>query len=121
MPPTSSGAPASAGNSMTEPEVHILVLNYNTLAKVAACGASIERLENGNYQVLLIDNASPDGSGRELQRRFPAHRVLLNDRNLGFAAGNNAGIRAALAQGAELIWLLNPDTVVAPSSLREMV
>jgi GT2 family glycosyltransferase len=69
----------------------------------------------------LIDNASPDGSGRELQRLFPAHRMLLNPGNLGFAGGNNAGIRLVLEEGADLVWLLNPDTVVAPSALREMV
>lgn len=106
---------------MTEPEVHILVLSYDSLAKLSACVASLERLDYSNYKVLLIDNGSPDGSGAELERLFPAHRVLLNGRNLGYAAGNNAGIRVALAHGADLIWLLNPDTVVAPSSLRELV
>lgn len=106
---------------MTEPQVHILLLNYNSLAKISACVASLARLEYSNYKVLLLDNGSPDGSGSELQRLFPAHRVLLNGRNLGFAAGTNAGVRMALEQGAELIWLLNPDTIVAPSALREMV
>jgi GT2 family glycosyltransferase len=106
---------------MTEPAVHILLLNYNSLAKLAACVASIERLDYSNYKVLLIDNGSPDGSGRELEQLFPAHRVLLNRQNLGYAGGNNAGVRAAFEQGAELIWILNPDTLVEPSALRELV
>jgi GT2 family glycosyltransferase len=110
-----------AGDSMTEPEVHILVLNYNSLTKLAACVASIERLDYPSYKLLLIDNASPDGSGAQLQRLFPAHRVLRNGANLGFAGGINAGIRAVLRDGAELVWLLNPDTVVEPSALRELV
>ncbi|HEX5048582.1 MAG TPA: glycosyltransferase family 2 protein [Gammaproteobacteria bacterium] len=106
---------------MTEPEVHILLLNYNSLAKLAACIASLERLEYSSYKLLLIDNGSPDGSGAELQRLFPAHRVLLIGENLGYAGGNNAGARVAFEQGAELVWILNPDTVVAPSALRELV
>src|SRR5262245_15969143 len=121
MPPTSPNAPALVGHSMTEPAVHILLLSYNSLAKLTACVASLERLDYTNYKLLLIDNGSPDGSGRELERLFPQHRVLLNGANLGYAGGNNAGVRAAFEQGAELIWILNPDTLVAPSALRELV
>ena len=117
----SADATAFAVNAMREPEVHILLLNYNSLAKISACVASLARLDYSSFRVLLIDNASPDGSGRELERRFRTHRVLLNDRNLGYAGGNNAGIRVALQQGAELVWILNPDTVVEPSSLRELI
>ena len=55
---------------MSEPPVHILVLNYNSLEKTAACVASLERLNYRNIRLILLDNDSPDGSGRELQRRF---------------------------------------------------
>jgi GT2 family glycosyltransferase len=106
---------------MRHPAVHILVLNYNSFEKTAACVASLERLAYPSFRVVLIDNASPDGSGPKLQRAFPAHRMLLNNRNLGYAAGNNVGVRSAFEQGADLIWILNPDTLVEPSALAEMI
>jgi GT2 family glycosyltransferase len=69
----------------------------------------------------LLDNGSTDGSVQELPRRFPAHEVVLNGRNLGYAAGINVGVRLALERGAELIWTLNPDTLVEPSALGALV
>ena len=102
---------------MSEPPVHILVLNYNSLEKTAACVASLERLNYRNFRLILLDNDSADGSGRELQRRFSAHQVVQNGRNLGYAGGVNVGVRLALKQGAALVWVLNPDTLVDPEAL----
>ena len=105
---------------MTEPEVHILLLNYNSLAKLAACVASLERLDYSNYKLLLIDNGSPDGSGLELQRLFPAHRVLLNGANLGYAAGNRSTDRATSGEaGGQLdVQRVPADTGAGQDSLR---
>ena len=67
-----------------------------------------------------MDNGSTDGSPQRLAREFPKITVLTQNYNLGFAAGCNAGIRHALARGAEYVLLLNNDTYVAPEFIREM-
>jgi hypothetical protein len=106
---------------MRNPLVHILVLNFNCLEKISACVASLEKLTYPNFRILLLDNGSVDGSDRELPRRFPAHELVLNGRNLGYAAGINVGARLALERGADLIWMLNPDTLVEPGALSALV
>jgi GT2 family glycosyltransferase len=68
-------------------------------------------------RVLLVDNGSSDGTPGFARERFPGVEVLENGGNLGFAAGNNTGIRHALARGAETVLLLNNDTVVDPDFL----
>lgn len=111
----SSAAPTS------QPKVTIVVLNYNSFEKVLACVASLEKLNYSNFSILVVDNASPGEIGPRLVKALPQHRVILNSLNSGYAGGNNVGIRAALAEGADLVWILNYDAQVEPSCLSEMV
>jgi GT2 family glycosyltransferase/glycosyltransferase involved in cell wall biosynthesis len=97
------------------PKVSVVVLCYNNLALTKACLESVERHSLwSNLELVVVDNASSDGTPGELQR-FAATRpwvkVVLNDTNLGFAAGNNAGL--AVATG-EILVMLNNDTQVSP-------
>jgi hypothetical protein len=71
--------------------------------------------------VLLVDNASSDGTAEGVAAAFPAVEIIRNPRNLGFAGGYNVGLRAALAGGCDLILLLNNDTLLAPDCLAELV
>jgi GT2 family glycosyltransferase len=68
-----------------------------------------------------VDNGSSDGSAARLEKTFPALPIIKLSQNTGYAAGNNAGIKAALAQGAVYILVLNNDTIVDKDFLRPML
>lgn len=100
-----------------------MVLTYDTARFVDGCFGSLRRLERDGLEVavMAVDNGSSDGTARLVRERHPEVEVVENRANLGFAGGNNAGIRLALERGAEFVYLLNPDTEVEPAFLREAV
>lgn len=93
----------------------MIIVNWNTRDYLRRCLASIKanpaRVES---EVIVIDNASPDGSADMVRAEFPEARLIANDENLGYAAGNNQGIEVAV--GRHLL-LLNPDVEVKPGAL----
>lgn len=103
------------------PLVYVIVLNYNGRRWIEACVDALSGTRYDNYRVLVVDNASDDGSVEFLQSRYPQVRVLVNQRNLGFSDGNNVGINEALANGADYVVLLNPDTKVEPDWLQTLI
>jgi GT2 family glycosyltransferase len=103
------------------PRVSILVLNWNNWRDTNECLASLQSLEYPNWDAIVLDNGSTDDSIERIRERFPAIEILKLRSNLGFAKGNNAGIRAGLERGAEYVWLLNNDTEVTPQSLSAMI
>lgn len=106
---------------MAEPLVYIQILNYRAWRDTVACLGALEKLEYPNYRVLVLDNASDNDSVAQIRAAFPGVEVLELERNLGFAGGNNVGIRRALAEGAAYVWLLNPDTLPDARALAAMV
>lgn len=108
-------APASA------PHVTILILMWKGYEVTRDCLVSLRSLDYPNFQVLLIDNASGDGSPKKLAAEFPEVKLISNAENLGFPGGNNVGIREALKQLTSYLLLLNNDTIVAPDFLSQMV
>lgn len=103
------------------PRVAILVLNWNGLRDTLDCLASLEHLDYPNYGVVVVDNGSTDGSPSAVRERFPRVSVIENGENLGFAGGNNVGMRHALERGVDYVLLLNNDTEVAPDFLSLLV
>ncbi len=103
------------------PRTAIIVLNWNGLSDTLDCLASLQRLDYPDYEVVVVDNGSSDGSVEEIQAQFPAATLIANEKNLGFTGGNNAGLRHALAQGVDYALLLNNDTKVAPDFLQHLV
>jgi GT2 family glycosyltransferase len=103
------------------PQVAIIILNWNQLALTLDCLESIEKIDYPNYQIILVDNGSTDGSVSALRVRYPRLHIIENGANMGFSEANNAGIRKALAEGADYILLLNNDTVVHPDFLTTLV
>jgi GT2 family glycosyltransferase len=100
---------------MTAASIDVVIVSHNTREDVLRCVASIDAARaDGIGQIVLVDNASSDGTVDAVRRTHPGVRVLALDRNAGFAAANNAAIRIATAP---LVLLLNPDTVVSPGSL----
>ena len=87
-------------------QTSIITINYNGLADTCALIDSITF--NDTLEVIVVDNASREDEAGEIERRYPAVTVIRSDRNLGFAGGNNLGIKAARGQ---YIFLVNNDTV----------
>lgn len=102
----------------------ILVLNWNQPAATCACLESLRRADLCGAEIILIDNGSRDGSAEIFRALDPPPRLLALPENLGYAGGNNAGLRLALAEGAERVLVLNNDTLVTadflPTLLRAM-
>ena len=100
-------------------ELSIVIVSWNTRALTLACldalGAAAAPLR---AETLVIDNGSTDGTPDAIRAAHPAVRLIEPGRNLGFAAGNNAGLAAARG---DFLCLLNPDTVPAPGSLAALV
>ena len=101
--------------------VAIILLNWNTPKDTLECLESLRQLDYDHYTVVVVDNGSTDGSERQIRAAYPEVPFLQTGENLGYAGGNNVGIRYALEHGAEFVWLLNNDTVVAPDSLDRLV
>ncbi|HUV39484.1 MAG TPA: glycosyltransferase family 2 protein [Planctomycetota bacterium] len=104
-----------------EPRVTNIVLNWNGCEDSADCLASLQRVTYANRRVMVVDNGSTDNSVAFLRERYPDIDYVENDRNLGFAEGNNVGIRRALSAGADWVMLLNNDTTVEPEFLSTLV
>src|SRR5690349_10108270 len=102
---------------MTPPPVSVIVLNYNGVRWIERCLKSLAETRYENFRVILVDNASTDGSAGVALTNFPQVEVILNPYNAGFSEGNNIGIKKALADGARYVVLLNPDTIVEPEWL----
>ncbi len=103
------------------PSVAIIILNWNNAADTLDCLKSVFELDYPNFNVLVVDNGSADDSVARIRTVYPDVEILETGENLGYAEGNNVGIRRALADGAEDICVLNNDTEVAPSFLSALV
>ena len=111
----------SEGFSLATPRVAIVLLNWNSTEDTLACIESIRKLTYKTFQVVVIDNQSEVSQYRALKSGCANELVLRQKRNLGFAGGCNVGIRWALQNGFEYVWLLNNDSVVDSESLSELV
>jgi hypothetical protein len=107
--------------SFPSPLVHILVLNYCSLDDTLACVETIHGINYPNFHLRVIDNLSPDGSGKELAQVLPAQEFMQMGKNLGYAGGNNYAIRRALQEGADYVLIVNPDVRLPPDCLRDYV
>lgn len=101
------------------PRVGIVLLNYNGRDQLENCLPSILALEYDPYEVLVVDNASTDGSAEFVRERYPEVDVLENDVNVGFSRGNNLG--AAALPDVDYLWFLNTDVEVEPTALTHLV
>lgn len=97
------------------PEVSIVIVNYNTPQYTDQCLGSINKNPPVcSYEIVIVDNASSDGSADWLEEHHRNIKIVRSDKNRGIAGGNNLGIRAA---SGKYILLLNNDTLVKPGSI----
>lgn len=100
---------------MSNHGVYIVLVNYCGEQLTRECVASLLKQNNLNFKIVIVDNASPDGSGKVLENEYKGLsnvKVLLSSENNGFSDGNNIGIKYSLEQGALAVLLLNNDTEV---------
>jgi GT2 family glycosyltransferase len=101
------------------PNISTVVLNYNTRELLKDCLHSIMANNDGlDIQIIVVDNASPDGSAAMVKESFPEAYLIENSENVGFTRGNNQGIEEA---EAPYILVLNQDTVIKPGALGRML
>jgi GT2 family glycosyltransferase len=109
---------------MTDPsqdplELSIIVVTYNSRRHVRDCLESIQRTTGDiDHEVIVVDNASQDGTPDIVRNEFQNVRLIANPENLGFARGSNLGM--SQSQG-RFILLLNPDTIVLPKTLTTLL
>jgi GT2 family glycosyltransferase len=102
--------------------VATVLLNWNGWRDTQVCLESLAKIQYTDHRVIVVDNGSTDDSVARLQAFRPAPLLLQTGANLGFCGGNNVGIRRALQDGAEYVWLLNNDARIEdPDILRKMV
>lgn len=100
-------------------DVSIIIVNYNTKSLTLDCISSIVLSEfAGTYEIILVDNASTDGTVGEVELRYPQVHIIENGKNEGFSKANNRGI---LRSSGRYVLLLNSDTVVEAATLRTML
>jgi GT2 family glycosyltransferase len=106
---------------VTKPRVVVVVLNWNGREDTLRCLESLQAVEYGNWETIVVDNGSADGSVEAIRKQYRNLVLIETGTNLGFTGGNNVGITWALEHEAEFVLLLNNDTVVAPNILSALV
>jgi len=96
---------------------YAVVLNWNGREDTLRCLESLTRMEHAGLGIACVDNGSSDGSQAAIRARFPGVVLIAAGANLGYSAGNNLGIRHALAHDARWIMLVNNDATVAPDAI----
>ncbi len=107
---------------MTQPLVHIIILNWNGLDDTSELLVSLSKISYNNYTIVIVDNNSSNDEAEKLENssKGKAHIIKCKE-NLGFSGGNNVGIRYSLEEKADYILLLNNDTTVNPDFLEILV
>jgi len=106
---------------MKAPRVIAVVLNWNLPGDTIRCVRSLQANDYAALRVLIVDNGSTDDSLARFARELPGVEVIATGANRYYAGGNNVGIRAALAQGADWVLVLNNDTVAAPDMVSALL
>src|SRR5262245_57058678 len=99
------------------PPMYVIILNWNRPADTLACLEAVRRSRYQTLSAVVVDNGSSDDSVAHIRAAYPQVTLIQNKTNLGYAGGNNVGIRHALQRGAAYVLLLNEDVVVEPEAL----
>jgi len=105
------------------PKVAVIVLNWNGADDTSECLSSLKNIDYPGFEIVVVDNGSDSDDVRILKERFGDYiHIIENNKNYGFAEGNNIGIRHALSAFEPAYFLLlNNDTIVAPDFLSELI
>jgi|SRR6476661_4741788 len=99
----------------------VILVNWNSFSLTNDCILSLKAADHTSFDIVVADNGSADGSGKQLKEAHPEIILLQADKNLGFTGGNNLGLQYALEYGYEYAMLLNNDTFVEPDFFTELL
>ncbi len=104
-------------------KITIVVLNWNAEKYITPCLQSLRHLLTRPHQVeiVVVDNASTDHSVSLIQKKFPKLKLIQTGYNLGYAGGNNVGLKYAIDQESDFAWIVNPDVQVHPQALQSLL
>jgi len=104
-------------------KVALIILTYNGKKYLPSLLGSIFDFSEKSVstEIMIVDNNSSDGTVEYVRQNFPEATVFAQDKNLGFAAGNNIGIKYAMDTGTDFIMLLNQDTIVTENFLKPLI
>lgn len=108
------------GNSEEQSLVYIIILNYNNEYETYQCLRSLKNINYLNYKILIVDNASTDDSVNKI-KMYESVECIFSTINLGYAGGNNIGIKYAYENGAKYVCLMNNDVEVTADFLNILV
>jgi GT2 family glycosyltransferase len=106
---------------MDNPKIGVVILNWNNFPDTTQCVLSVDRQTYQPHELIIVDNGSDDDSVSRLSQIFPDLKIISTGSNLGYAGGNNIGIRYLLNRGIDAILILNNDVVLANTALEELV
>jgi GT2 family glycosyltransferase len=102
-----------------KPDISVVIVSYRVPELLRACLASVQRETAGcTFEIIVVENASGDGSAELVRREFPDVHLMALDENIGFAAGSNLGAKAATGQ---YVLMLNPDTELVGDTLSALL
>jgi len=100
-------------------DLSIIILNYKTRGLLKECLKGIKMVQPKlDYEIIVVDNASGDGTAQMMQENFPEIKFIASDKNLGYAKGNNLGIKVA---SGRYVMIMNPDIIVFSDVLEKLV
>jgi GT2 family glycosyltransferase len=106
---------------MNSLSVFIIILNFNGYQDTIKCVESLSNILYKNFRIIIVDNNSTDNSVLILKQTFPKIDIIQTEANLGYAAGNNFGIKYAVECGAQYLCILNNDTIAHEDFLSPLV
>ena len=106
---------------MEKPSVTVIVLNWNGKDLTIECLESLKQVNYSNFNILVVDNGSTDGSVELLKEKFPEVSILVLEKNLGYASGNNRGFDSLKPDQPEFVIFLNNDTIVDKNFIDPLV
>ena len=102
-------------------KVNVVILNWNRKKVLLESLKAVTELEYPLYEIIVVDNASTDGSVEAVKKQFPDVIVIENDKNYGAIGGKNIGLRKAMEEPVEYIYMVDNDIVGAKDSLSRLV
>ena len=106
---------------ITYPKIAAIILNTNRRDDTLACLSSLMANQYPDLEVIVLDNASTDGSVAAIHDQYPSVNIHALEENKGYAGNNNTGIQKALASAADWVFILNEDIILAKDALAQMM
>ena len=106
---------------MKYPKVSIIILSWNRYDDICECINSVKKSDYPCFDIIVVDNGSKKNVVADIEKNHKNVILIKNSKNLGFTGGNNIGMRHAMSNGSDYVWLLNNDTIVDPNALSGLI